>query len=318
MLQGKTDIGNERVLHHYAGALNAVPLHQQYLRHPDDVYLARLATAGIMGSVSNIQPHGGTSMGFHGDLSLLRPDGYSADWGIGFFGYATQITSILLCSRQLGWLCFHCDIIMGLNQSSSKQLYDARTSVEEDNGIANVGGLSADKQNSRRRALTSTCTRQNSNIYNIKLKPRDAFRSRFFFAPTSLLLTVEAGGYLDNIQVDMMKGVVIAHIVLHHPLNTLPTTMNSALTGVVFQVSLRRTTKRAVAHVSIRHHNSSWNLLPESNVLATVDEVHTQACLYSVRGCLFTIKGNATNNIFQFEWMDIEANSNANYDKSSS
>ena len=89
--QGKTNVGNDRALHHYAGALNAIPLLQQYLREPDNTFLLRLGMAGMMGSLTNIQPSGGPSMAFHGDPSLLRPDGYSADWGIGFFGHASQV-----------------------------------------------------------------------------------------------------------------------------------------------------------------------------------------------------------------------------------
>ena len=98
-LQGKTNIGNDRALHHYAGALNAVPLIQQYLAHPDDTYLLRVGMAGIMGSLTNLQPAGGPSMAFHGDPSLLRPDGYSADWGIGFFGHASQVIRTVVAQK---------------------------------------------------------------------------------------------------------------------------------------------------------------------------------------------------------------------------
>ena len=91
-MQGKTNIGNERVLHHYAGALNAVPLMKHFMKNSDRLFYLRLGVAGMMGSLTNIQPHGGPSMGFHGDPSLLRPDGYSADWGIGFFGHASQVS----------------------------------------------------------------------------------------------------------------------------------------------------------------------------------------------------------------------------------
>ncbi len=94
-MQGKTDIGiGERVFHHYAGALNAVPLMMQYRRHPSNLFLLRLATAGLMGSLTNLKPDGGASMGFHGHPSLLRPDGYSADWGVGFYGYCAQVGAV--------------------------------------------------------------------------------------------------------------------------------------------------------------------------------------------------------------------------------
>ena len=119
LFQGKTNIGNDRALHHYAGALNALPVLKHYLAHhychrpgrplvasaaqqqggrpstndeaaaaagrmgsrrgllsaDDSLHLLRLGMAGMMGSLTNIQPRGGPSMGFHGDPSLLRPDG---------------------------------------------------------------------------------------------------------------------------------------------------------------------------------------------------------------------------------------------------
>ena len=81
----------ERVLQHYASPLNAVPLMQHFRKHPDQLYFLRLATAGLMASVANIKPDGGPSMGFHADPSLLKLDGYSADWGVGFYGYCTQV-----------------------------------------------------------------------------------------------------------------------------------------------------------------------------------------------------------------------------------
>lgn len=94
LMQGKTNIGNERVMHHYAGALNAVPLLKHYQQHPDQLYILRIAMAGLMDSVANIKPQGGASMGFHGDPSILRLDGYSADWGIGFFGHCSQVSHL--------------------------------------------------------------------------------------------------------------------------------------------------------------------------------------------------------------------------------
>jgi hypothetical protein len=111
-INGKTNIGNERVYHHYAAALNSVPLWEHAISSAPDVdslFFIRLATAGIMGSLTNIKPNGGSSMGFHGDPSLLRLDGYSADFGIGFFGHAKNAGSALHCDSELGCLCFFCD-----------------------------------------------------------------------------------------------------------------------------------------------------------------------------------------------------------------
>ena len=114
-INGKTNIGNERVYHHYAAALNSVPLWSYAITttfDTDRLFFLRLATAGIMGSLSNIKPNGGPSMGFHGDPSLLRLDGYSADFGIGFYGHVVNAASALYCDSELGCLCFYCDAIL--------------------------------------------------------------------------------------------------------------------------------------------------------------------------------------------------------------
>lgn len=111
-INGKTNIGNERVYHHYAAALNSVPLWSHALSVASDangLFFLRLAFAGVMGSLTNIKPNGGPSMGFHGDPSLLRLDGYSADFGIGFYGHAINAGSALYCDSKLGCLCFYCD-----------------------------------------------------------------------------------------------------------------------------------------------------------------------------------------------------------------
>ncbi len=66
-------------------------------RHPSELFLLRLATAGNMGSLGNLLPDGGASMGWHGDPSLLRPDGFSADYGQGFFGHWSQVCVHATC-----------------------------------------------------------------------------------------------------------------------------------------------------------------------------------------------------------------------------
>ena len=111
-INGKTNIGNERVHHHYAATLNSIPLMSHALRsstNEDGLFYLRLAMAGIMGSLSNIKLNGGPSMGFHGDPTLLRHDGYSADFGIGFFGHAINSASTLYCQPYMGCVCFYCD-----------------------------------------------------------------------------------------------------------------------------------------------------------------------------------------------------------------
>ena len=70
--------GNERVMHHYAAALNSVPIYDHAIRHPNDSWLWRLASCAGGGSLTNIREDGSASMGWHGDPDLLTRDAYSA------------------------------------------------------------------------------------------------------------------------------------------------------------------------------------------------------------------------------------------------
>jgi hypothetical protein len=110
-INGYTQRGNERVMHHYAAALNSIPFFDHALRSPDDPWLWRLAQCAGGGTLSNIRPDGSSSMGLHGDPDLLHLDGYSADFGIGFYGHWKNAGAYLTCSAQLGWLCLGCDLL---------------------------------------------------------------------------------------------------------------------------------------------------------------------------------------------------------------
>jgi hypothetical protein len=134
---------------------------------------------------------------------------------------------------------------------------------------------------------------------NLNLVPRDAFRTRFFLAPTSLLLIVEAGGFLSKVQVDMKVGMTSAYLVPHHHLGA-PATISSS---EVIQLSLKRTTRESKAgSVDYLHARVGHHLLLESTVLATVDKVPIQKCVFTAKGCLFIVN-STTSNIFYFTWL---------------
>lgn len=85
---GATPRGNERVFHHYAAALNSVPLYALALgREPSNGWLWRLASCASGGSLTNVRADGSASMGWHAGNDMLTRDDYSADFGVGFYGH---------------------------------------------------------------------------------------------------------------------------------------------------------------------------------------------------------------------------------------
>lgn len=96
----------ERQLHHYGSALNAVPLFADYRRDPSDFHLLRVAYGGLMGATTNIDQDGFGSAAFHSMPDMRRFDGYSGDYGMGFFGHAFSTASYLVMHDTFGWLGF--------------------------------------------------------------------------------------------------------------------------------------------------------------------------------------------------------------------
>lgn len=109
-INGAEARGNERVLHHYAGALNSVPLYAHALQaDPANGWLWRLAHCASAGSLTNIRADGSASMGFHAEL--MARDAYSADFGVGFYGHWRNAGAHLVCVGDgLGWACLGCDL----------------------------------------------------------------------------------------------------------------------------------------------------------------------------------------------------------------
>jgi len=96
----------ERQLHHYGSGLNAIPVLAEYRRHPDDLYLLRVGYGGLMGAIANITQEGFGPGGFHAYPSTLAIDGYSGDYGPGFFGHAVNTGTYLTRDPEFGWLAF--------------------------------------------------------------------------------------------------------------------------------------------------------------------------------------------------------------------
>jgi hypothetical protein len=96
----------ERQLHHYGSGLNAIPVLAEFRAHPDDLYLLRVGYGGLMGAIANVTQEGFGPSGFHAYPSTLRIDGYSGDYGPGFFGHAINAGTYIARDATFGWLAF--------------------------------------------------------------------------------------------------------------------------------------------------------------------------------------------------------------------
>ncbi|HSJ67370.1 MAG TPA: DUF5695 domain-containing protein, partial [Anditalea sp.] len=96
----------ERQLHHYGSALNAIPVMKEFTKNPEDLYLLRVGYGGILGGIANITQDGFGPAAFHSFPEMLDIDGYSGDYGSGFFGYAVNSKSVIMKDSEFGWLGF--------------------------------------------------------------------------------------------------------------------------------------------------------------------------------------------------------------------
>ena len=96
----------ERQLHHYGSGLNAIPVLSAFRDNPDDLYLLRVGYGGVMGAIANVTRDGFGPGGFHAYPSTLRIDGYSGDYGPGFFGHAVNTGTYITRDPEFGWLAF--------------------------------------------------------------------------------------------------------------------------------------------------------------------------------------------------------------------
>jgi len=174
-INGKTQFGNERVLHHYASGLNAIALLRHYQSFPaNHKYLLRAGLAGAMGILTNINSDGSTSMGWHGDAKRLYRDAYSADWGIGFYGHWKSSAAYLTCHAEVGWECFYCHVIKVQNFKEKPPKAPRYP----------VGCRGA-----------------------VEVIPEDAFRRRLYIDVVPLMISVE-GGIIHRATVGPSAGVI--------------------------------------------------------------------------------------------------------------
>lgn len=96
----------ERQLHHYGSGLNAIPVLTEYRDHPIDLYLLRVGYGGVLGAIANVTREGFGPSAFHAFPGTLRIDGYSGDYGMGFFGHAVNTGTYVHRDARLGWLAF--------------------------------------------------------------------------------------------------------------------------------------------------------------------------------------------------------------------
>ena len=96
----------ERQIHHYGSGINAIPVLYEYKKHPEDLYLLRVGYGGLMGSISNITKDGFAPAAFHSFPSTLKNDGFSGDYGSGYYGYAINTSTYLMHDDEFGWLAF--------------------------------------------------------------------------------------------------------------------------------------------------------------------------------------------------------------------
>jgi len=96
----------ERQLHHYGSGMNSIPVLNEFRDNPDDLYLLRVGYGGVMGAISNITQEGFGPSGFHSFPSTLRIDGYSGDYGPGFFGHSMNVGTYVTHDPEFGWLAF--------------------------------------------------------------------------------------------------------------------------------------------------------------------------------------------------------------------
>ena len=160
-INGYTMRGNERVLHHYASALNSIPIFDHALREPASGFLWRLAACAGGGTLTNIRPDGSASMGWHGDPDLLTRDGYSADFGVGFYGHWKNAGAYLTCTPSVGWLCVGCEL--------------ASIRPTEALLLSNQSACSAARE--------------------MRVAPRDGFRRRLYLSPLGVLLQLDGATF---------------------------------------------------------------------------------------------------------------------------
>lgn len=99
-----------RTTNHYGSGINAIPVLDDYRRHPDDLHELRVGYAGMDQVLANIDSEGFASYGFDCDPAILKFDPYTADYGIAFYGYSRCAGAYAMKHPVFGWLGFGCEV----------------------------------------------------------------------------------------------------------------------------------------------------------------------------------------------------------------
>jgi hypothetical protein len=100
----------ERQIHHYGSAINAVPVLSAFRSHPDDLYLLYVGYPGSMGALAAIDQDGFPSAAFHSNPAILKWDTYTGDCGPSFYSLAVNTATYLINHPDFGWQAFGGDV----------------------------------------------------------------------------------------------------------------------------------------------------------------------------------------------------------------
>ena len=96
---------------HYRAGLNMIPLIEWYRLHPDELFLLEIAMGAIAGQLANIDSNGAPSMMWHAVPHVMDYDPHSGDFGLGFFGNSLESGIYYVQDKDLGELCYLCDVV---------------------------------------------------------------------------------------------------------------------------------------------------------------------------------------------------------------
>ena len=158
LVSAGTGVGDFGKMHYRAG-LNQIPLVEWYRRHPDDLQTLEIAVGAMSGQMGNIDGTGAPAIYFHAYPHVMEHDAYSGDYGLGFFGSSLEASATLVLHKELGPLCYLCDLT---------------------SDTPAAGTVAADP-----------VTAVSAGAYT--LAPRDAYRQRVYLEPLGLYLQTDTG-----------------------------------------------------------------------------------------------------------------------------
>merc|ERR1711972_959686 len=110
-----------------------IPLIEWYRSNPDDFFLLEVSMGAQAGQLANIDETGAPSMMLHMLPHVLDYDPHSGDFGLGFFGHTLEAGAYLVRHKELGDLCFLCDLIEDVNGTLTirpRDSYEQRVYLE--------------------------------------------------------------------------------------------------------------------------------------------------------------------------------------------